>query len=89
MSRRKKEVIFADWCPSCIHAEKQQNELPCNDCLAYGWNDDSHRPHFHKTEQDMETVLEDIAKKYATEAVLEVVFESREDENEQTTQESH
>lgn len=39
-----KEVRFDIWCQSCEHGTKNENEDPCWDCLAQGWNEDSTKP---------------------------------------------
>lgn len=45
------EVFFNQYCPLCEHREKNEYEEPCNDCLDYGWNVNSHKPvRFEKKE---------------------------------------
>jgi len=39
-----KEVYFNEYCPKCKNAETFEGDEPCNECLAQGWNDDSHKP---------------------------------------------
>ena len=39
-----KEVYFNEYCPTCKHYEKGENEDPCWDCLDQGWNEGSHKP---------------------------------------------
>lgn len=43
-----KEVRFDQWCPKCEHYDKNATDLPCNDCLAQGWNVDSTKPIYFK-----------------------------------------
>lgn len=39
-----KEVYFNEYCKKCIHSDNAETDDPCNECLAQGWNDDSHKP---------------------------------------------
>ena len=39
-----KEVNFNYYCRKCVHWNKNGDEDPCNECLTYGRNDDSHKP---------------------------------------------
>lgn len=39
-----KEVYFNIYCPKCKYADVYEGDDPCNDCLANGMNDDSHKP---------------------------------------------
>lgn len=43
-----KEVRFDKWCSKCEHYDKNATDLPCNDCLAQGWNVDSTKPLYFK-----------------------------------------
>ena len=44
MEFENKEVYFNEFCPKCVHKDKQENESPCDDCLIYGFNVNSHKP---------------------------------------------
>ena len=39
-----KEVHYWFYCPTCKHFEKNETDEPCDECLAQGWNIDSHKP---------------------------------------------
>ena len=41
-----KEVDFKEYCPKCEHFSDDEfdPESQCYDCLAQGWNEDSHKP---------------------------------------------
>ena len=39
-----KEVYFNEYCKKCKNVNTSETEDPCNECLAHGWNDDSHKP---------------------------------------------
>lgn len=40
----QKEVYFDQWCPKCKHQAVDETKDPCNECLDYSWNEDSHKP---------------------------------------------
>lgn len=40
----KKEVYFFQYCPKCKHYAEDEGEDPCNECLTYPSNEDSHKP---------------------------------------------
>ena len=44
METDTKEVYFYMYCCSCKHRDKNEWEDPCNDCLSYPANIDSHKP---------------------------------------------
>jgi len=47
MEENVKEVDFRVYCPVCKHYELEETKDPCNECLAQGWNIESHKPiHF-------------------------------------------
>lgn len=39
-----KEVYFSKYCSLCKHKNVVETEEPCNECLACGAREDSHRP---------------------------------------------
>ena len=39
-----KEVNFRLYCPMCKYYDLKETEEPCNECLAQGYNWDSHKP---------------------------------------------
>jgi hypothetical protein len=39
-----KIVKFHDWCGTCTHAECLEDQPPCDDCLSWPVNEDSHKP---------------------------------------------
>lgn len=39
-----KEVYFDIFCPLCEHYNNEETDLPCNECLAQGYNENSHTP---------------------------------------------
>lgn len=41
---KPKEVYFDEWCRNCINKTTDENEMPCDECLEYGFNMDSHKP---------------------------------------------
>lgn len=47
-----KEVYFNEYCPKCEHYSKSEAEDPCYDCLAQGWNEDSHKPIMFKDKEN-------------------------------------
>lgn len=48
METREKEVYFDQYCKTCKHEKKAEDEDPCYDCLAEPVNIDSHKPIYHK-----------------------------------------
>ena len=44
MEEKTKIVDFAYYCKICKHADKEGIEDPCNECLSYPTNIDSHKP---------------------------------------------
>lgn len=44
MNSNDKEVYFHQYCKTCEHFDKMEEEEPCDDCLAEPVNTDSHRP---------------------------------------------
>ena len=44
MTGNTKEVWFYDYCEKCKHWDVADSDDPCNECLAYGQNIDSHEP---------------------------------------------
>lgn len=47
----KKEVFFDVYCPSCEHRKTNEQEEPCNECLTYFTNDNSHKPVNYKEKE--------------------------------------
>lgn len=43
-----KEVFFNKYCYRCIHRATNEADLPCDDCLAIGGREDSHKPEYFK-----------------------------------------
>ena len=39
-----KEVNFQYYCPRCLYSEVKETDLPCDECLESGGNEDSHKP---------------------------------------------
>lgn len=39
-----KEVYFHEYCKTCKHCEKSENEMPCEECLTESMNTYSHKP---------------------------------------------
>jgi hypothetical protein len=42
--KNTKEVYFDEYCKTCKYESLKDYEDPCNDCLDYPWNSDSHKP---------------------------------------------
>lgn len=42
--RNTKEVDFATYCKTCKFSELPEYEDPCDDCLMYPVNENSHKP---------------------------------------------
>ena len=51
-----KEVYFSVYCPKCENYDKLGSDEPCNDCLARGWNEDSHKPIRFKEKEEISKV---------------------------------
>lgn len=43
-----KEVYFDQYCKTCEHEEKKEDETPCYECLAEPSNTYSHKPVYWK-----------------------------------------
>lgn len=41
---QRKEVYFNVYCKKCKHEDKAGHEDPCNDCLAVGAREGTHKP---------------------------------------------
>lgn len=52
LSNDKKEVYFEVYCETCKYKDTKETEDPCNDCLAYPYNINSHRPVLYKENDD-------------------------------------
>lgn len=39
-----KEVFFHEYCPKCKNKNVSEGEDPCNECLTYPSNIESHKP---------------------------------------------
>lgn len=39
-----KEVYFDEWCPKCKYHDTDESEDPCDTCLEYPSNVNSHKP---------------------------------------------
>lgn len=39
-----KEVYFDEYCPTCKHCNTKETSDPCNECLDYPCNRNSHKP---------------------------------------------
>ena len=48
MDDKTKEVFFSKYCETCENSKLPETEDPCNECLAQGWNANSHKPIFYK-----------------------------------------
>lgn len=44
MDDNYKEVYFDQYCKTCKHFDKMEEEEPCNECLGETVNADSHKP---------------------------------------------
>ena len=44
MDHNYKEVYFRIYCETCKYVDLEDHEDPCNECLEYGANVDSHKP---------------------------------------------
>ena len=44
MEETYKEVYFNEYCKTCKHANKKEDEYPCHDCLNEPVNAHSHKP---------------------------------------------
>lgn len=52
MENDKKEVFFELYCDKCEYADTNETSDPCNDCLAYPYNINSHKPVHYKEALD-------------------------------------
>ena len=52
MDNNIKEVYFHLYCNKCEHAEKTEFEYPCDECMNYSYNTNSHKPVFYKPMED-------------------------------------
>lgn len=48
-----KEVYFKFYCDKCEHYEVDEVEDPCNECLTFGSNIDSHKPINYKPVEEV------------------------------------
>ena len=39
-----KEVYYYKYCPLCKYNKVEETDDPCNDCLAHGSNENTHKP---------------------------------------------
>ena len=46
-----KEVYFNKYCKDCKHINVNDDEDPCNECLAEPYNIDSHKPINYKEDE--------------------------------------
>lgn len=54
---QKKEVFFDVYCPDCKHKTEPETEKPCDECLGYFVNDNSHKPVlFEQRKKDYDNV---------------------------------
>jgi predicted DCC family thiol-disulfide oxidoreductase YuxK len=44
METKTKIVYFDQYCPLCKHTSVSETEDPCNECLTYPVNIESHKP---------------------------------------------
>lgn len=44
MESGNKEVYFFEYCSSCEYSDKGENDDPCDECLEYPVNQNSHKP---------------------------------------------
>lgn len=49
-----KIVAFDKYCPICKYHDLPENEMPCDECLAYPFNEHSVKPINYKESQDNE-----------------------------------
>lgn len=47
-----KIVEFDKYCPTCEHHDLPENEMPCDECLAYPFNQHTSRPINYKESQE-------------------------------------
>ena len=48
MENHYKFVNFERYCPECQHKTLKEDDHPCDECLTYPTNVDSHKPVFWK-----------------------------------------
>ena len=57
MEIRDKEVYFSEYCSKCKNSGVNEGEEPCNTCLSYPSNEDSHKPiYFERRTNETDTV---------------------------------
>ncbi len=42
--QNEREVLYSQYCKTCRHVNVPETEDPCNECLTYPSNIDSHKP---------------------------------------------
>lgn len=40
----QKIVYFSEWCQYCMHFKSKETDAPCDECLTYSTNIDTHKP---------------------------------------------
>lgn len=50
--KNTKEVYFHQYCSSCIHKDVDEKDDPCDECLTYPSNENSHKPINYKEDKD-------------------------------------
>lgn len=48
ISSHEHEVKFVDYCYRCKWADTAEDSYPCDECLLYPVNQDSHKPVYYK-----------------------------------------
>ena len=51
METNTKEVYFDIFCPLCEHWKTNEADSPCDECLAQGYNENSHTPIKYKAKE--------------------------------------
>lgn len=51
MEQKTKLVHFGEYCPKCKDKDTKETDDPCNECLTYPTNLDSHKPVNFKEEK--------------------------------------
>lgn len=49
--KNTKEVYFNQYCSSCIHKDVDEKDDPCDECLTYPSNENSHKPINYKEDK--------------------------------------
>lgn len=44
MNTRTKECFYDVYCETCKYKNTEETDDPCNECLTFGYNIDSHKP---------------------------------------------